>query len=179
MNNLANLLVPTRCINYCYRSLGKNVYNWNDEGIKYPGFKYYPRSDDFKDPPYTPTKLFRVQRIKPVKGTPWWERNILKELKLMGKSNDVVIIKNIPENNSRLWRIKHLIKIVPITFPDGFPQDVSGTFLKENGELTVTKSVPLVNDRLIERENIDNDIKKMDGDTLRRALRKKWLNGWQ
>lgn len=91
----------------------------------------------------------------------------------------MVIIKNIPENNSRLWRIKHLIKIVPITFPDGFPQDVSGTFLKENGELTVTKSVPLVNDRLIERENIDNDIKKMDGDTLRRALRKKWLNGWQ
>ncbi|KAI4459454.1 mitochondrial ribosomal protein l30 [Holotrichia oblita] len=179
MNSISNLLMPIRCVNYCYRSLGKNVYNWRGEGIQYPGFKYYPRNKDFKDPPYTPTKLFRVQRIKPVKGTPWWERNILKELKLDGKTNDVVIIKNIPENNSRLWRIKHLIKIVPITFPNGFPQDVTGTFLKENGELTVMKSVVPVEVELIEQEKIDNNVMKMDGNTLRKALRKKWLNGWQ
>ncbi|KRT79492.1 hypothetical protein AMK59_6578 [Oryctes borbonicus] len=176
--NTSTLLLPSRIINYCSRNLGKNVYNWKDEGIQYPGFKYYPRDKDFKDPPYTPTKLFRVQRIKPVRGTPYWERNILKELKLDGKASDIAIIKNIPENNSRLWRIKHLIKITPITFPHGFPQDINGTFLKENGELIVKKTVEATDTLLLEREKINKDVKRLDGDTLRRALRKKWLDGW-
>lgn len=43
------------------------------------------RNPDHKDPPYTPTKLFKVQRIKPIKGNPYWEKEILKSLRLDGK----------------------------------------------------------------------------------------------
>lgn len=44
------------------------------------------RRPDFKDPPYEPSKLFRVRRItKSLKGLPWWERKILEGFKLDGK----------------------------------------------------------------------------------------------
>lgn len=45
------------------------------------------RTKDFKDPPYEPTKLFRVERIKPMKGLPYWEKKILEEFKLGGLVN--------------------------------------------------------------------------------------------
>ncbi|KAJ8945676.1 hypothetical protein NQ318_012394 [Aromia moschata] len=124
------------------RNVGKCKFNWYGEGIQYPGFKYYPRRPDFKDPPYEPSKLFRVERIKSLKGVPYWEKNILKEFKLDGlKNNCYVVIKNIPENNNRLWKVKHLVKITPITFPDGFPSESDRTVLHENGELRIIKTI--------------------------------------
>ena len=44
-------------------------------------YMYFSRNDG-EYPPCTPAKLFRVERIKPVKGTPYWERKLLKEFKL-------------------------------------------------------------------------------------------------
>ncbi|CAH0550761.1 unnamed protein product [Brassicogethes aeneus] len=161
------------------RNLGKRYYKWHDEGIQYPCFKYYPRHPEFKDPPYEPTKLFRVERIKPLKGLPYWEKNILKEFKLDGKKNSYNVIKNIPENNGRLWKIKHLIKITPITFPNGFPTDTNGTYLKENGELEVVQKLQFQEEKLKITDQFINDKKKLDGDTLRRNSRLKWLTGWE
>lgn len=88
------------------------------------------------------------------------------------------IIKNIPENNQRLWKVKHCIKIIPITFPDGFPSPTDHTFLKENGELRIIKHITSFNTRLQLAENFRKDIKRLDGDTLRRDSRMKWLNAW-
>ncbi|GBP72258.1 hypothetical protein EVAR_103259_1 [Eumeta japonica] len=52
-------------------------------GIRYPGgIMYYPRYPDHKDPEYQPTKLFRIERIKPVKHTPYWLRDILRRLRI-------------------------------------------------------------------------------------------------
>lgn len=176
-----SLLIPNNIKTLCVRNIGiargrkPFVY---EGGIKYPGFTYYPRYPDFKDPPYEPTKLFQVQRIKPIKGTPYWERNILKQYNLMGKSSDIAIVKNIPEDNARLWRIKHLIKITPITFPNGFPKDCRGTYLKENGELIVAQKTDGSLTQLQATEAFQKDPKKLDGDTLRRQSRKKWLSGW-
>ncbi|XP_066252817.1 large ribosomal subunit protein uL30m [Euwallacea similis] len=157
------------------RGLGKRRYNWPDEGILYPGFKYYPRSPNFKDPPYQPSKLFRVKRIKSMKGLPYWEKNILTEFKLDGK--DYAVIKNIPENNARLWKVKHTIEIVPITFPDGFPNETDRTVLKENGELRIIRNVGDVDKQLQLADEFRMLTDRMDGDTLRRNLRKQWLNG--
>lgn len=169
-----NLLKPVTYLRTIQRNIGKNLYNWRDEGIQYPGFKYYPRDPNFQDPPYIASKLFRVQRIKPIKGCPYWEKNILKEFKLDGKSSDVAIIKNIPENNSRLWRIKHLVRIVPITFPNGFPEDSIGTRLKENGEFIVSKQLCVDQKRLVATNEFQKDPQKLDGDTLRRDSHKLW-----
>lgn len=136
------------------------------------------RYPDFKDPPYQPSKLFRVQRIKPLKGVPYYEKHILAEFKLDGKRSDVVILKNIPETNERLWKVKHLVEIKPITFPDGFPTSPKGTYLKENGELRVMKSLEPCEQRLQLSEDFRKQIDRIDGDTLRRDSRKKWLDGW-
>ncbi|XP_056639166.1 39S ribosomal protein L30, mitochondrial [Diorhabda carinulata] len=161
------------------RNISKRQFIWYNEGIQYPGFKYYPRYPDFEDPPYEPTKLFRVEVIKPLKGAPYWEKHILKEFKLDGKKNSYVIVKNIPENNQRLWKIKHMIKITPITFPDGFPKEDDITYLQENGELKIIKKVNSVHENKLEiSDNFRSDVKRLDGDTLRRQSRLKWLSGW-
>lgn len=154
------------------RNLNKRHFKWYGEGIKYPGFTYYPRYENFQDPPCTPTKLFKVNRIKPLKGVPYYEKNILKEFKLDGKTSEYAIIKNIPENNQRLWKIKHLIEIVPITYPDGEPQPGDRTYLKENGELKIVRKLNVpVEKRLELTEDFQKNVKKMDGDTLRRQPR--------
>lgn len=87
-------------------------------------------------------------------------------------------MKNIPENNQRLWKIKHLIKIVPITYPDGFPSPTDHTFLKENGELKIVKQVEAVDEKLQLAVQFKKDFKLLDGDTLRRESRRKWLTAW-
>lgn len=92
------------------------------------------------------------------------------------QKNCVAIIKNIPENNARLWRIKDLVDIQPITFPNGFPDDINGTYLKENGELCVKKNVS--NERLSLAEQFRNETKRLDGVTLRRESRTRWDSGW-
>lgn len=90
-----------------------------------------------------------------------------------------VVIKNIPENNGRLWKVKHLIKIQPITFPDGFPKDTRGTYLKENGELTVLKDLSSSVEKMQLTDDYKSSKKRLDGDTLRRNSRLKWLTGWE
>ncbi|CAG9772628.1 unnamed protein product [Ceutorhynchus assimilis] len=173
-NSLLKITTPALAIT---RNVGKCKFNWFNEGIQYPGFKYYPSAADFKDPPYEPSKLFRVRRTRPMKGLPHWEKNILKEFKLDGK--DYAVIKNIPENNQRLWKVKHTIEIIPITFPDGFPKENDRTYLKENGELRIIKSLSPVEEQLKLSEEFSKLPARMDGDTLRRSLRKKWLNGYE
>ncbi|XP_030756851.1 39S ribosomal protein L30, mitochondrial [Sitophilus oryzae] len=162
------------------RNVGKKKYNWFNEGIQYPGFKYYPRHKDFEDPPYEPTKLFRVKRIAPLKGLSHLEKELLKSFSLDGEKNNCFnVVKNIPENNGRLWKIKHLIEIVPITFPDGFPAADDRTCLHENGELRIVKKLNTVEKQLELTENFSKLPERMDGDTIRRSLRKKWLNGFE
>lgn len=96
------------------------------------------------------------------------------------QKGDIAIVKNIPENNSLLWKIKHLIKITPITFPNGEPgeEDIGHTFLKENGEMIVRKELKPAHDVLEATENFEKNSAKLDGNTLRRQSRLKWLQGW-
>ncbi|XP_050293393.1 39S ribosomal protein L30, mitochondrial [Anthonomus grandis grandis] len=176
----ANKLFTFKCVTPSItvsRNVGKCKFNWFNEGIQYPGFKYYPRNPNFQDPPYEPSKLFRVKRIRPLKGLPHWEKKILTEFKLDG--NDYAIIKNIPENNQRLWKVKHAVQIVPITFPDGFPKETDRTVLTEYGELKIIKSIDSVEKRLQLADEFQKLPERMDGDTLRRNLRKKWLTGFE
>lgn len=45
--------------------------------------------EEHKDPEdYVPPKLFRVERIKPIKNNPWWLKGILAEMGI-GEDNDV------------------------------------------------------------------------------------------
>ncbi|KAJ0180996.1 hypothetical protein K1T71_003081 [Dendrolimus kikuchii] len=149
-------------------------------GIKYPGgITYYPRFPDHKDPEYTPTKLFRVERIKSSKHQPYWLKDILDELKIH-KDTRVAVVKNIPEMNAKLWKIKHLIKITPIIFPYGEPtlEDINHTVLKENGQCLVKKTLAPSENQIVALDNFHNDNKKMDSTTIKRDTRYKWNNAF-
>ncbi|XP_026764408.1 39S ribosomal protein L30, mitochondrial [Galleria mellonella] len=150
-------------------------------GIRYPGgIVYYPRNPEtYKDPEITPSKLFRVERIKSAKNFPHWDKKILEELKIL-EGTGVAIVKNIPENNMRLWKVKHLIKVTPITFPYGEPTeaDINYTVLKENGQCVVTKKLEPQNSQIEALDKFDNDIRKMDSTTIKRDSRQKWVDGY-
>ncbi|KAI5701112.1 39S ribosomal protein L30, mitochondrial [Diaphorina citri] len=156
----------------------QELANW-EGGIKYPGFTYYPRPGEV-DPPYEPTKLFMVQRIKRWKGMEYWCKKILFDFKIDDefKRSKVVIIKNTPNNNSKLWKVKHLVKITPITFPDGVPEegDVFSTYLDHNGELKIKKSINPEVKELIEYKPNPVQLNKND---LKRQSRQIWENPWK
>ncbi|VVD02567.1 39S ribosomal protein L30, mitochondrial [Leptidea sinapis] len=148
-------------------------------GIRYPGgILYYPRYPDYKEPECTPSKLFRVQLIKSTRHQPWWEKKILGELKIYSV-NQMAIVKNIPEINAKLWKVKHLIKITPITFPYGEPteNDIKHTVLKENGECIVIKELKPDVKRVEALESFEKDPKRMDSTTIVRDSRLKWVTG--
>ncbi|KAJ8734221.1 hypothetical protein PYW07_014772 [Mythimna separata] len=151
-------------------------------GIRYPGgIVYYPRHPDHKDPPVTPSKLFRVERIKPSKHQPHYLKHILREFNILEEcENQVTVVKNIPEINSKLWKIKHLIKVTPIQFPYGEPtkDDINYTILKENGQCVVTKKLEPKQEQIEALEQFENNKKKMDSDTLKRDSRYKWDNAF-
>lgn len=90
--------------------------------------------------------------------------------------SDVTIVKNIPEINSRLWKIKHLISVEPITYRYGEPtqNDVNHTFIKENGECIVTKEIAVAPERLKASDDFVNDSERLDMATLKRDALLKW-----
>lgn len=94
---------------------------------------------------------------------------------------EIAIVKNIPENNARLWKIKHLLKITPITFPFGEPsaEDLSYTHLNTNGECIVVKEIKIDQKRIEETTAFKENPKRMDGVTLTRDTRLRWVNPWQ
>nr|CAG4638776.1 EOG090X0EYV [Cyclestheria hislopi] len=150
-----------------------------DGGIKYIGFTYYPRFPGQEDPPYTPSKVHMVEKIRCLKKKPYWEKNIMKELGLDGKRSIIAIVPNTPDFNSKLWKVKHLVRITPITFPNGLPEDNPNCYqLKENGEVVYIPS--LKSD--IQTSEIEAmkpaDEKRMGGETLAKHLRLKWIKPW-
>lgn len=90
--------------------------------------------------------------------------------------NRVAIVKNIPEINSMLWKVKHLVKITPITFPYGEPtkDDIKYTVLRENGECLVVKKLEPQEMQIEALDKFDADAKKMDSMTIKRDSRHKW-----
>ncbi|KOB74229.1 Mitochondrial ribosomal protein L30 [Operophtera brumata] len=145
-------------------------------GIRYPGgIIYHPRFPDEKDPEVTPSKLFRVERIKSTRHQPYWQKNILKDLNIL-EENRVAIVKNIPEMNSLLWKVKHLVKITPIVFPYGEPtkDDIKYTVLRENGECLVVKKLEPQEMQIEALDQFDADAKKMDSTTIKKDSRLKW-----
>lgn len=82
--------------------------------------------------------------------------------------------------NAMLWKVKHLVNIVPIHFPYGAPtaNDLAHTHLKENGECVVTKQIGIDERRLEAAVEFRERPERMDGETLRKDMRLKWLNHW-
>ncbi|XP_022196116.2 39S ribosomal protein L30, mitochondrial [Nilaparvata lugens] len=180
-------------INNCVNLIGKDFFrvfsreykiralkSW-EGGIKHHGFTYYPRSPYEVDKKMDPPKLWMVQRIKPFAGNHWILKDILTAIGLGvdAKISKVVAVKNIPEFNAKLYRIKHLVKITPIKFINGEPtaEDINYCNLNEWGEFTITKKID--SKRLEQTEKFINDPMHLDSDTKRKQSRLKWINPWE
>ncbi|KAG5311956.1 RM30 protein, partial [Acromyrmex insinuator] len=161
------------------------------------------RRPDHVDPSFEPSKLLLIRRVKPFAGNPWWEKKVLKNLGfeekvakvvcikrrimfdklfirliILQKHGDVlVIVKNTPDMCAMLWKVKHLIKIVPIKLPDKLPttDDLNGTYLHENGTFYVVPKVESVCEEAVEQ--FINNPKKLNRDIIQDKLRLKWLEG--
>ncbi|XP_014484794.1 PREDICTED: 39S ribosomal protein L30, mitochondrial [Dinoponera quadriceps] len=150
---------------------------WKPKGIRYGHIIYYPRHPNHVDPPIIPTKLLMVTRVKPFKGNPYWEKNILeKHLGIPRLEKGPVIVKNTPEICAMLWSVKHLVKVTPIKLPDKLPteDDLNGTYLHENGTFYI---VPKVDPARYEAtDEFVNSPKKLNRNLISEKLRLKWLS---
>ncbi|XP_071530137.1 uncharacterized protein mRpL30 isoform X2 [Panulirus ornatus] len=150
-----------------------------DGGVQYFGFQYYPRFPDEVDPPYDPAPLHLVTRVRCLKKKPWWDKEIMKKLGLDGKRSDVAIVKNNPENNAMLWRVKYLVKITPLRIPADLPDDADPRccFLKETGEFIYSPRVKVEDSALEEDPKISKT--KWTNLFIDKHTRKNWDYPWQ
>ncbi|KAK6642796.1 hypothetical protein RUM43_004298 [Polyplax serrata] len=163
--------------------LNKSVRSYSNkttEGIPYYGFTYYPRSEDFKDPPYSPSKLFLVRRIKKRCQCNPAEKEVLLQLQLKGPKEtrkDVIIVKNIPQINAMLWKVKHLVDIKPITYQGELPEDSCGTYLRDNGELVISPSLRTSPESFKRTEEYINCNNRFTPRYHKTYLLQKWVRG--
>lgn len=98
-----------------------------------------------------------------------------------GSITDIVIVKNTPEHCAVLYKVKHLVEIKPITFPNGFPKDANSGFLKENGEFITYSDIGTGSksqEQLETEEKLLDSYKNklLDRPTLRERLHQKWYS---
>ncbi|KAL1432796.1 hypothetical protein MTO96_012998 [Rhipicephalus appendiculatus] len=129
-------------------------------------------------------KLFLVERVMPYTGTPYWERNILKLLKLVPSKEDRkarisrplgsrTVVKNTPFMCKMLWQVKHLVKVTPITFPDGEPTEVTtGTYLSRDGVFRKVPPLEVQEQQLLEPATYTK--RKFETQELRKVLHRNW-----
>jgi len=112
-----------------------------DNGVE--GIKYWPHEGDNLDTE-PPLPVLMVTRVKTLHGEPYWNKYYCRQIGIgiREELNQRVFLPNLPSVGLLLYRIKHLIKITPVTFPQGMPEDFSpdthGFKLTSRGEFIVT-----------------------------------------
>ncbi|EEB12825.1 mitochondrial 50S ribosomal protein L30, putative [Pediculus humanus corporis] len=166
------------------QSLTRNVYSTirfcsnEPAGIPYYGFTYYPRDKNFQDPPYNPSKLFLIRRIKSIKGASKREKRVLRELNIDGSKflkNHISVVKNIPQVNTLLWEVKHLVEIKPIYWKGELPEDCLGTILRSTGELVISPKLAVSEE--IKKNSLNHHDAKIGRKYMQQYLLSEWVKG--
>ena len=91
------------------------------------------------------------------------------------------IIVNDEVTNAELWKIKHLITITPITFPDGFPteSDIGKCHLYENGEFRINAKLGVNEEQLEATEKFQRKINSVDKHMIEKYVRHHWDRAFQ
>ena len=124
-----------------------------------------------------PHMLFAVTRLKRTFGRPWWEKKIIKQLGLEN-GQEFVVVKNTPSMCEKLSVVQHLVKIVPVTFPNGLPtkdEDFKYCQLKHNGEFSVRHQLPVADSQLQPFSDAQLN-KQFDRKYLKDYHKKRYLN---
>jgi len=169
----------TRALQYevPYKGYASKVNNGVDV------LKYYPHTgEDLPLASSPPSPVLMVTKIKKLKGEPYWIKLYCEQIGLGGRQGhgrtgvdrvgDRVFLPNLPSVCMLLYRIKHVIDIQPVTFPNGMPDDFDpethGFKLTHRGEFIV-EGPPVESDASlasraewmkIDKEHIDKEARK-------------------
>lgn len=119
----------------------------------------------------------KVAKVVCIKRRIVFDKLFIRLIVLQKHGDNPVIVKNTPQMCAMLWRVKHLVKIVPIKLPDKLPtaDDLNGTYLHENGTFYVVPKVDPIREEAVEQ--FMNSVKKLNRDIIQEKLRLKWLEG--
>lgn len=150
---------------------------WLKDAVRYEKVKYHPRHPNHADPPIVPSKVLMVHRVKPFKGNPYWEKDILEELGFEEKTKEPVFVKNTPEMCALLWKIKHLVKIVPMQLPEKLPtvDDLTSIYIHENGKFHETGKIDSA--RYEATMRFQKSPKRLEYRDIMEKLRLLWVRG--
>jgi len=152
--------------------------------VRYYGFDYYP--EDPKNMESIPkeeiSKLFMLTLVTRFQRIPWFYANILKEfgfVKCKRQLNQVVVCKNTPCNNRKLYNVKHLIEITPIRLPEDLPLDADPKhcFLTDDGEFIYNPEMEVSEERMAEPAYIAE--RTLDTWTLHKEGLSRWRHPWE
>jgi len=158
-----------RATQYIVKYRGENINDGDDL------VKYYPHAGE-EIPTINPSPVLMVKRVKDFRGETWFNKDFCEQIGLGNKEklSKFVFLPNIPSVSSMLFKIKHIIEIKPITFPNGIPDDFDpdkhGYKLKSNGEFVVHPSLKVD----LKEMTKDADWMKLSSEDISREGRKHW-----
>lgn len=106
-------------------------------------------ADQASEPLPPPSPMHVVSRCKSLKGQTKECKALCSHFGIGGKLHKQVVIPNSSSNNELLMQIKHLIRIKPLSLPQGLPETSSETWnsqLKTDGSLHIIKSLQPIED---------------------------------
>lgn len=99
-----------------------------------------------------PSPIHMVWRAQLLQGRPWYEKVIMRRLGLHSEDAfERVLIPNTPHYNKLLAEVRHLIRMKPLTFPDGLPteKDIGAVKICEHtGTVRISEQFRVPEERL-------------------------------
>lgn len=143
---------------------------------------YFPHKGEEPWPKdYEPSPVLLVKRVKTLRGEPWWHKNDCERIGLgihAKMKSTRVALPNLSFYNALLFRIKHLVEIQPVTFPDGIPSpeefDVRCAKVTASGEFLYHKKIGDTSKVLLGEGPIEADNLKMTQKTHLKESKTAW-----
>lgn len=139
---------------------------------------YYP--NDEEDMNVTPSPVLMVRKIKKLMNEPYWNKHYCEQIGLgrWEKMDKLSFLPNLPSVGLLLHKIKHLVEITPVTFPNGIPEefdpDKDGSHLSPNGEFVVNQSYKVDLDEIAGRA----EWMKLDQSQIKIEANRHWRKPW-
>lgn len=146
---------------------------------------YFPHKGEVAWPDdYQPSPVLLVKRVKELRGQPWWHKMDCERIGLGYRTNmhTVVALPNLSNYNALLYRIKHLVEITPVQFPDGLPTpeefDVKKAKVTPDGKFTYHAKIEEESTILLDQGPLQAERMKMTRKTFRHEAKLSWSRPW-
>jgi len=143
--------------------------------------EYYPHAGEDLSSLPPPSPVLMVRRVRPLKGEPWFLKQYCQQIGLgeKKKRSKLAFLPNLPSVSLLLYKIKHLVEITPVTFPNGVPEDFDpvkdGAHLNSaTGEFVVNPSFKVDTDEIAKRAQW----MKLTDEQIKREAGRHWNNSW-